>query len=379
MKSRPARNLEGVIERLNADGSIDTTFGNKGQIVTPIGNDEWFSIVVQGASHFIVAGTDNGDFALARYDFTGNLDPTFGAGGVALTDFGSPSDTAYAIALSPTGQIVAAGTSNNRFAFARYDANGNLDTSFGEGGRQLFDTGAATQVLGSVAVQNDGRIVAAGSSGAQVEVIRLTASGEPDATFNADGVVAVSGLTADTGNAQPDYTIGVALQSDGKIVVAHRTDSGHFGVARLNTDGSVDSSFGTSGVATANFGGQDEADSVVIQSTGQILAVGTSLQNGQPLTAVAAFDPTGKLISTFGENGMATFNTGTSSTTRELHIGQLVLRAFGGLTSGGKLLVGTSSSGGGTERHQLPPPHSRPWNVGREGHSGKPARRLRHR
>jgi uncharacterized delta-60 repeat protein len=336
---------QGVIECLKSDGTIDTTFGNKGQLVTPTGNDEWFSLVMQGANHFIVAGADNGDFALARYDFNGNLDPTFGAGGVELTDFGSSADIAYSVALSPTGQVVAAGASNNRFAFARYDANGNLDASFGEAGRQLFDTGAATQVVGSVAVQNDGRIVAVGSSGSQVDVIRLTASGEPDSTFNTDGVTTVAGMIADTGNIQPDYTIAVALQSDGKIVVAHQTTSGHFGVARLNTDGSLDTSFGTNGIATANFGGADEADSVVIQSNGDIIAVGTTLQNGTPLTAVAAFDPTGKLITTFGENGMATFSTGTSTTTRELHIGQLVLRAFGGQTSGGKLLVGTSASG----------------------------------
>ncbi|HET6246247.1 MAG TPA: DNRLRE domain-containing protein [Tepidisphaeraceae bacterium] len=340
---------EGVVERLNADGSVDTTFGNKGQIVTPTGNDEWFAVVIQGANHFVVAGTDNGDFALARYDFSGNLDPTFGSGGVELTDFGSSSDTAYAVALSPTGQIVTAGTSNDRFAFARYDANGALDKSFGEGGRQLFDTGATTQVLGALVVQNDGRIVAAGTSDANVEVMRLTADGEPDADFNSDGIVDVSGLTADTGASTPDYTVGVALQSDGKIVVAHRTTSGHFGIARLNTDGTLDTSFGVNGIATANFGGQDEADSVVIQGTGQIIAVGTSLQNGQPLTAVAAFDTNGNLISTFGENGMATFAAGTSTTTRELHIGQLALRAFGGSSTNGTVVVGTSSSGAGVQ------------------------------
>ena len=337
---------EGVIERLNADGSLDTTFGNGGQVVTPAGNDEWFAVVIQGTNHFVVAGSDNGDFALVRYDFAGNLDPTFGNQGVELTDFGSPTDVAYSVALSPTGQIVAAGMSNNRLAFARYDANGNIDSSFGEGGRQLLDTGAATQAIGAVAIQNDGRIVAAGSSGASVDVVRLTATGEPDSTFNTDGVMVVPGLAADTSGTGADYTIGVALQGDGKIVVANRTVSGHFGVARLNADGTVDTSFGTSGLATANFGGADEADSVVIQDSGAILVVGTSLENSNPLTAVAAFDTTGKLITSFGENGMATFASSTGTTPRELHIGQLVLRAFGGATTNGKLLVGASASGG---------------------------------
>jgi uncharacterized delta-60 repeat protein len=337
---------QGVVKRLNADGSLDKTFGNNGQVITPAGNDEWFALTIQGTNHFVVAGSDNGDFALVRYDFSGNLDPTFGSQGVELTDFGSPTDVAYSVALSPTGQIVAAGMSNNRLAFARYNANGNIDSSFGEGGRQLLDTGAATQAIGAVTVQNDGRIVAAGSSSASIDVVRLTATGEPDSTWNNDGIMTVPGLAADTSGTGADYTIGVALQSDGKIVVANRTSSGHFGVARLKSDGTLDSAFGNGGLATANFGGADEADSVVIQDSGAILVVGTSLENGNPLTAVAAFDPTGKLITSFGENGMATFDSGTGTTARELHIGQLVLRAFGNATTNGKLLVGASASGG---------------------------------
>ena len=335
---------EGVVERINADGSLDKTFGNKGQVVTPAGKNEWFAITIQGANHFVVAGTDNGNFALARYDFNGNLDPTFGAGGVTLTTFGGTNDTAYAITQAPSGQLVAVGSSNNRFAFARYDANGNIDLSFGEGGRQLFDTGAAVQVLGSVAVLNDGRIVAAGSSGSTIDVVRLTSAGEPDTSFSTDGMVAVSGLSANQ-TAAPTTPSPWAFRADGKVVVASETTSGHFGVVRLNTDGTVDTTFGNNGLATANFGGADEADSVVVQDDTSILVVGTSLQGAQGLTAVAAFDSSGQLITTFGENGMATFDSATSSTARELHIGDLVLRAFGSATTDGKLLVGASSSG----------------------------------
>ncbi len=104
--------------------------------------------------------------------------------------------------------------------------------------------------------------------------------------------------------------------------------------------------FGAAGIATANFGGADEANSVVIQDNGAILAVGTSLQGGQPLTAVAAFDAAGKLITSFGNNGLTTFTAPSSTTTtRELHIGDLVERAFGSSTTNGKLLVGSSISG----------------------------------
>lgn len=337
---------EGVVECLNANGTVDTSFGTNGQVVTPAGNDQWFALTMQGANDFVVAGTDSGDFALARYNFNGSLDPTFGSQGVELTGFGSATDVAYSVALSPTGQIVAAGTANNCFAFARYDANGNIDNSFGEGGRQILDTGAATEAIGAVTVQNDGMVVGAGSSGASIDVVRLTASGDLDSTFNGDGLVAVPGLAADTSGTGADYTMGLALQGNGQIVVANRTAAGHFGVVRLNTDGTVDTTFGSDGLASADFGGEDEADSVVIQDSGAILVVGTSLQNSDPFTAVAALDSSGKLITTFGNDGMATFASATGSTTRELHIGQLVLRAFGSATTNGKLLVGASSAGG---------------------------------
>jgi len=334
---------QGVVERLNADGSLDTSFGAGGQVVTPAGNNDWYAITIQGANHFVVAGTDGGDFALARFDFSGNLDPTFGSRGLTVTDFGTPSDIAYGVALAPSGQILAVGTSNNHFAFARYDANGNIDASFGAGGRQLFDTGAATQVLGAVSVMADGKVVAVGSSAAAVDVVRLTATGDLDATFGTDGLVVVPGLAARQDVSGPDYTEALALQGDGKILVANKTTGGHMGLARLATNGSLDATFGNAGLVTANFGGDDDADSVVLQSSGAILLIGTSLQNGQPMTGVAAFDSSGTPITSFGNSGKYAFAASVAPTSRELHIGDLVLRAFGTATTGGKLLVGNGA------------------------------------
>ncbi|MDB5293475.1 MAG: conserved repeat domain protein, partial [Phycisphaerales bacterium] len=337
---------QAVLERLNADGSLDTAFGTGGRVVTPAtGNNAWYAITLQGANHVVLAGTHNGDFALARFDFSGNLDPTFGAGGITFTDFGSASDTAYGVALAPSGQIVAVGTSNNRFAFARFDANGHLDTSFGQGGRQLFDTGTAMQMLGGVTVQNDGRVVAAGASGSNVDVVRLTANGEPDSTFSVDGVVTVPGLAMGQVAGGQGYTESVALQSDGKILIGKSTASGHFGIARLTTDGKLDASFGSAGIATANFGGQDDVDSIVVQDSGVILAVGTSNQNGTPQTAVAAFDASGHLITSFGSGGMILLSPTVNASSRELHIGDIALRAFGSPTTGGRLLVGSAETG----------------------------------
>ena len=340
----------GVIERINADGSLDTTFGTGGQIVTPASSsDAWYSIVQQGQNHLVVAGTHNNDFSLARFDFDGNLDPTFGAGGTVFTDFGGTSDVAYAVAVGGDDTIVAAGASAHHFAIARYDANGHLNNQFGAGGRQIFDTGGTTQVLGAVTIDSQGRVVATGASDARLDVIRLTTAGDPDSTFNNGGMLAISGLAARTDTTTPDYTEALTLQGDGKILVANQTSDGHFGVARIKDTGSLDGSFGSGGIATANFGGQDDVDSLVVQGdTGIILAVGTSLQSGAPNTAVCAFDPSGKLITNFGNSGKITFAETLPPASRELHIGDIFLRAFGASTTGGKLLVGASAGGSTT-------------------------------
>src|SRR6185437_9146344 len=155
----------GVIERLNADGSLDQNFGNQGIVASESGvNEAYYAVVLQDASHFIVAGTSAGDFVLARYDATGKLDSSFGTGGRVITDFGTTSDVARGIAIAPGGMIAVGGDSGGNFAFARYDANGHLDSNFAQNGRQLFAVGnGSSNGMGAIAVQGDGKILAVGS------------------------------------------------------------------------------------------------------------------------------------------------------------------------------------------------------------------------
>ena len=335
---------QGVIERFNADGTLDRGFGANGMIVSQHGiNEAYFAAVMQDANHFVVAGTRAGDFVLARYDLNGKLDGTFGSGGRAITDFGSSTDTARGIAIAPDGAIVVAGDSGMDFAFARYDVAGNLDRNFAQSGRQLYALGdGASNGIGAVAVQSDGRIVAVGAEGASVVVVRLTASGEADGTFGSGGLSTVPGLAARTDLGTPDRSEGLALETDGEILVANRTAAGHFGLVRVNSTGSVDTTFGINGLVTANFGGDDDADSIVLQSSGPIVLVGTSLQNGTPQAAVAAFDASGGPLSGFGSDGMLLLPGETPATSRALHVGDIVLRAFGAVTSTGSVIIGTT-------------------------------------
>ena len=334
----------GVLQRLNAAGAVDTTFGSGGRVITAEGAGEaYFALVMQGADKFLVAGTANGEFLLARYDLTGKLDPTFGQGGRVVTDLGANNDAAYGLALAPDGKIVVVGGSGGNFAFARYDPNGAPDIGFAQAGKQLFDLGSNTDVPGAVVVQSDGKVIAAGSSGNKVALVRLRADGEADTSFSGDALLFVEGLSSRENAAQMDHSQALALQSDGKILVANHTADGNFATARIDGDGNLDSGYGTNGVAVVDFGGDDDADALLIQDTGEILVIGTSLAGGTGKTTVAAFNSSGKLIEGFGTGGRLTLDTGLVPAGRELHVGDLVVRAFGTRQNDGRAVVGSSN------------------------------------
>lgn len=165
------------IVRYTPDGIIDTGFGSAGRVVTLFTNEfldhEAFSVLVQPDNRVIVAGWAIGpqggaDFALARYASDGTLDPTFGDGGKVTTDFENrENERIRSMVLQPDGKIVAAGfhrASNERFALARYNPDGTLDSSFGSGGKVttvIFSGGFHSQIH-AVTLQPDGKIVGIG-------------------------------------------------------------------------------------------------------------------------------------------------------------------------------------------------------------------------
>ena len=333
---------QAVLEKLNSDGSLDTSFGTNGQVIDAAGvNSANYAVTIQDGAHILTAGTLNGDFVVSRYDLGGHLDGTFGQGGRATADFNTASDTAFSIAIAPNGAIVLVGASGGNFALARFDASGHPDSSFAQSGRQLYNSGASTDVLGSVIVEGDGKIIAAGAVGGDVALVRLDSAGNPDPSFGNGGLLLVSGLAARQDGGALDHSEGLVLESDGSILVANRTAAGNFGVAHVNANGTLDTTFGNSGIASADFGGDDDADAILVEPSGPILAIGTT-DAGGPSTAVAAFDTRGNLIGAFGNNGTITLPAGINPIARELHIGDIVIHAFGFVQPNGQLLVGTS-------------------------------------
>jgi uncharacterized delta-60 repeat protein len=256
---------------------------------------------------------------LALVAAEGDVDQTFGTLGQVKTHFYSGFDAASAVAVQGDGKIVAAGFADDanfipRLAVARYDDSGTLDPAFGSGGKVTIDFGIASSARVDLAIDAAGRIVVVGtvtrdpSLPTDVGIARLTPGGAPDATFGVSGTVTtdIAGFT-DEGNS-------VAIQSDGKIVVGGtaRSSSASFGAAdfaviRYNPDGSLDTSFDADGKATTDFFGfDDHGNGVAIQDDGRIVVAGTAKPaNDTSDFGVVRYDPNGALDTTFDGDGLA--------------------------------------------------------------------------
>ena len=275
-----------------------------------------FDVAIQANGKIVMAGDSDsagtGDFALARYNADGSLDPTFSGDGRVTTDFGG-SDSASAVAIQPNGKIVAAGYAPGGFAVARYNADGSLDRSFSDDGMQTTDFGSPRGVAEGVAVQPDGRIVVAGWTGNasnddDMALARFNANGSLDSSFSGDGR-----QTTAFGAGNQDYANDVAVQANGKLVLAgytfnQATGPEDFALARFSTDGSLDASFSGDGKLTTGFTGpsgdrSDTAWTVAVQPDGKIVAAGASGAYG---VALARYGADGSLDPSFSDDGRAT-------------------------------------------------------------------------
>jgi len=316
-----------------ADGELDTTFGTGGKVITDFGaNDVLNSSVLQSDGKIVVAGHSNNNFAIARYTTSGVLDTSFDTDGLDPVDFGS-TDRAYDVAVQSDGKIVAAGASGGNFALARVNSNGPWDTTFDSDGRVTTDLLSIDDEAHAIAIQSDGKIVLAGKSNDDFAVARYNSDGSLDTSFNALGAIPGT-LTTDFGTV--DEINSLVLQSDGKIVVAG-TSGNDVAIARYLTDGSLDTSFSGDGKQTGDFnGGQDGGYSVVIQSDGKIVVGCDAAPLGGGVDfGVLRYTSSGTLDTSFDSDGKATTPIGT------LDYIQSIL-----IMSNGKILaVGQSNNG----------------------------------
>ncbi|CBE67527.1 MAG: hypothetical protein F9K13_06055 [Candidatus Methylomirabilis oxygeniifera] len=298
-----------------APGSLDPAFGTAGKVTTDFGRaGDASAVILQPDGKLVALGTSyvagNSDFALARYNPDGSLDPTFGTGGTVTTDFGSPLDFAQALVLQPDGKLVAAGSANaaagnSDFALARYNPNGTLDPTFGTGGKVTTDFGDGDEAHALV-LQPDGKLVAAGytdTSGSSVFALaRYNSDGSLDPTFGTGGTV-VTPIGDDNNSAH-----ALIRQSDGKLVVAGSTRIAgdyDFALARYNPNGTLDPTFGTGGKVTTDLGSPyDSARALVLQPDGKLVVAGYMDGASQSAFALARYNPNGTLDPTFGTGGV---------------------------------------------------------------------------
>jgi uncharacterized delta-60 repeat protein len=236
----------------------------------------------------------------------GDLDTSFGSGGKKTVNFGG-TDAARVVLVQPNGRVVVAGggAPASSFCVVRLRAaNGTLDPTFGSGGKRVVDFGGDNESVYGAALQPDGRIVLAGDSGLQVAVARLKANGALDTTFDGDGRKIFSWGALGRATA-------VVVAPNGKVLIGGFSgpEGGNIQVARLKANGALDTTFATAGIATIDFGGDDFGEAMARQADGRIVVAGRSTATG---AVVARLRATGALDPDFGGDGRVTLPGGGS-------------------------------------------------------------------
>ena len=337
---------------LAAPGALDTTFGlGTGKVITAIGvgNDNANAMAIQPDGKIVLAGGcingSNNDFCIARYNTDGTLDATFNTTGKVITPIGASDDTASSVAIQPDGKIVLAGYCFNGtdqdFCVARYTAAGALDTTFNATGKVITPIGTDSDYATSVALQPDGKIVVAGycfvSPAYNFCIARYTAAGALDTTFSTTGkLITPVGAGNNVGNS-------VAVQVDGKIVVAGYCANGgnqDFCLVRYKTDGSLDTTFNATGKLITGIGANnDYANRVAIQPDAKIVAAGFCYNATANSVCVARFNTDGSFDTAF--NGTGKVITSVASTNDDS--ASVVIQSDGNILTAGTCSNGTNN------------------------------------
>jgi uncharacterized delta-60 repeat protein len=309
-------NWDFCIARFDSNGTLDTSFGTDGKVIQDIGSndDRGYSLAIRPNGKILLGGSCyNGsdyDFCIARFDSDGNLDLSFGSSGIVMQPIGSGHDYGQSLAIQPDGKILLGGScyngSNIDFCIARFDSDGNLDTTFNyPNGYKIQSIGSGNDEGFSLAIQPNGKILLGGYcqgvSNADFCIARFNSDGTLDTSFGTGGrVIQPIGSSI-------DYGYSSAIQPDGKILLGGFCDNGgrwDFCIARFEINGTLDTSFGTGGKVIQPIGSShDYGQSLAIQPDGKIL-LGGSCYNGSNIDfCIARFNPDGTLDTSFGSSG----------------------------------------------------------------------------
>lgn len=292
-----------AIVQFDSYGSLDLSFGNNGIVLSDFNNEfKLTTLEIQGNNKIVVGGTilmptsgNKPNFAIARYNIDGSKDVGFGVNGLACVNVGVVNDNLIAtedyvngLKIQPDGKILVSGMvvnnlgGNGDFALVRLDINGNLDSGFGNNGRVITNSGS-TEEANSIEILPDGKIILSGifyyngNANEIIAIAKYTSGGVLDTTYGNKGQVFTN-----FGNSSPKiFAFSSVLQTDGKLLVIGfaKNTTADFFITRYNTNGTLDTAFGSNGVLFVDYGTNEGAYASLFQTDGKLI-VGGSTNNG---------------------------------------------------------------------------------------------------
>jgi uncharacterized delta-60 repeat protein len=312
-----------ALARFTASGKLDTTFSGDGKAGAdfPGVHRDAASIVVQSDGKTLVGGTISQasaasptgiseDFFLTRYNVNGTLDTAFGAGGTVIRDvFYGQFDVLSDVIVQPNGKILALG-STARFgreadvALVRFNADGSVDTSFG-GGDGKVSVGLNGNDLGvEMGLRVDGKILVSATTdaaGKSFAVVRFNADGTLDKTYDSDGIL------------YHNYGSQMAIQPDSKTLIANTEIKPNVSraavVTRLNSNGTLDTTYGTNGRTAQTYfenQSQGEVTDLAVQNGKTVVLTSVTVDGGRfemdyrTVSALIRFNTNGVIDTSFG-------------------------------------------------------------------------------
>jgi uncharacterized delta-60 repeat protein len=305
-----------------APGDIDTSFGNEGIVSTEIISSD---VSIDTKGRIVIAGFLQDDVekcALARFNKNGNIDENFGTNGIVSINFSDKNCKLYSV-ISDKNKIIAGGFVGKDFILIKLNENGSVDTDFGMDGIVVTNVSGNSEsdVIYDIALQSDGKIVAAGFSNNDYALVRYSKTGSLDFSFGNNGIVKNKFKENDT--TYNSIINSIDIQSDGKIIVGGNATVTipsfgtftYFALSKLNSDGTIDTNFGIDGTIITHFPDENflsknkinldfptisnAVHKVLIQPDSNILAAGFNNDK----IAIVRYKNNGSIDKTFGNNG----------------------------------------------------------------------------
>jgi uncharacterized delta-60 repeat protein len=313
-------NSDFKVMRMNADGSVDTTFGTGGSTVVSAGGDDALrQIAVDPNGKIVLVGNapaaDGRPIAIVRLNADGSLDSSFNGGAALTVSFGTGYHGANAVAFGADGKMIVGGVAAGAppaAALVRVNGDGTLDNTFGTGGKLTMALGTLSSTVTAIQVLSGGKILVGAQARATAPdtdpvLVRLNADGSLDTSFGSGGMVKPHPTSG------TDTLTGMQVQADGKILTAGMVglDSNNINsvlaVTRYNADGSLDTSFGNGGSTRISVHGIGEQVASMALSGGKIVLFASTANNVQ-------FDTTNMIVRLNGDGSLdSTFGTGNPS------------------------------------------------------------------